>query len=294
MSTLLPSTDGVRVAVHDLGGPSAAGPDAPVLLFSHATGFHGLVWRAMAASLTDRFRCLAIDYRGHGVAETPETIDFDWRGFGDDCVAVLDSPLLPAGVAVHGVGHSMGGAALVLAADRRPEALRSLWLYEPIVPPPGALLSGDGPNPLAESAIRRRATFPSLEAAYDNYASKPPLNQLRADALRDYVEGGFAPVPDGAGDGGGVALRCRPAWEAATFQMARDSGAWDALATLTLPTAVVVGRDEPFSPAAFAPAIVGALPAGRLVEHRDLGHFGPLEDPVKMAADLGRWVDSVG
>ena len=32
---LVPSTDGVRIAVHDLGGTGSA------LLVSHATGFHG-------------------------------------------------------------------------------------------------------------------------------------------------------------------------------------------------------------------------------------------------------------
>jgi pimeloyl-ACP methyl ester carboxylesterase len=278
VTTLVPSTGGVRVAVHDLGGPADDG--APVLLFSHATGFHGLVWRAMASYLGDRFRCLAIDYRGHGVSSTPADVDFDWRGFGDDCVAVLDRIDAPV---VHGVGHSMGGAALVLAAARRPAALASLWLYEPIVPPPGALLSGDGPNPMADAALRRRSTFESIDAAVANYASKPPLNQLRADALRDYVEGGFAPTADG------VALRCRPEWEAATFSMARDSGAWDVLADLDLPVTVAVGRDEPFSPAAFSPAIVSALPHGRLAEYRDLGHFGPLEDPARLAGELATW-----
>lgn len=274
-TSFVPSTDGVRVAVHHLGGPAGA----PVVLLSHATGFHGLVFRPLAEHLVDRFRCVAVDYRGHGVAETPEGIDFDWRGFGDDCVAVLDT--LGDGP-VHGVGHSMGGAALVLAAARRPGAFAGLWLFEPIVPPPGALLSGDGPNPMAEAAIRRRATFASYDAAYENYASKPPLDQLAPAALRAYVEGGFAPSPDGDG----VTLRCRPEWEAATFSMARDSGAWDLLPDLDLPVTVAVGADAPFTPATFAPAVAEALPRGRLAEHRDLGHFGPLQDPARMAAEI--------
>jgi pimeloyl-ACP methyl ester carboxylesterase len=281
----IPSTGGVRVAVHDLGGP--ADPAPPVILFSHATGFHARVWAPMASHLTDRFRCLAIDYRGHGLAETPEEIDFDWHGFGDDAVALLDSDL-PAGTPVHGVGHSMGGAALVLAAARRPGVLTSLWLFEPIVPPPGSLLSSDGPNPLAESALRRRPTFESYDAAIANYGSKPPLDQLHPDALREYVEGGFAPQPDGT-----VALRCRPEWEAATFSMARSSGAWDVLSQLDLPVTVLVGEEEEFGPAAFGPAIAEVLPRGELAEHRELGHFGPLEEPGKLAAELAAWIDGL-
>lgn len=284
MPALLESTDGVAVAVHDLGGP--ADPSAPVLLFSHATGFHARVWAPMASHLDDRFRCVAIDYRGHGSAVTPEGLTFDWHGFGDDAVAVLDSELLRGASAVHGVGHSMGGAALVLAAHRRPGALASLWLFEPIVPPPGSLLSSDGPNPMSDSALRRRPSFESFEAAIANYASKPPLDQLHPDALRAYVEGGFVEQPDGS-----VTLRCRPAWEAATFSMARSSGAWDVLAGLDVPVTVVVGEATPFGPANFAPAIAEALPRGELSEHPELGHFGPLQEPGKMAAELAAWID---
>jgi pimeloyl-ACP methyl ester carboxylesterase len=285
--TLVPSSDGVRVAVHDLGGPDD--PAAPVLLFSHATGFHGLVWAPMAAALRDRFRCLGVDYRGHGHAETPDDVDFHWRGFGDDAVAVLDSELIPVGATVHGAGHSMGGAALVKAAARRPGRLASLWLFEPIVPPPGTMVSTDGPNPMAEGAARRRPVFDSIDAAIANYASKPPLSELRADALRAYVEGGFAPQPDGT-----VTLRCRPEWEAATFDAARHSDAFDLLAALDLPVSVVVGRDEgPYAPSAFAPRAAEALPHGHLSIHPELGHFGPLQEPEAMAAELAAWTETV-
>jgi pimeloyl-ACP methyl ester carboxylesterase len=256
-----------------------------VILFSHATGFHGRVWAPMASHLAGRFRYLAIDYRGHGVSETPDVVDFHWQGFGDDCVAVLDSELVVPGVPVHGAGHSMGGAALVKAAARRPEAFRSLWLYEPIIPPPGALMSDDGPNPLAVGAAKRRPTFDSVDAAITNYASKPPLDELHPDALREYVEGGFAEQPDGS-----VTLRCRPEWEAATFEAARHSGAWDLLGELDLPVSVVAGKELPFGPAAFAPQIAGALGRGELSAHPELGHFGPLQDPEAMAAELAAWI----
>lgn len=286
MPTLVPSSDGVRVAVHDLGGP--ADPTAPVVLFSHATGFHGRVWASMASYLTDRFRCLAVDYRGHGVAETPDGVDFAWSGFGDDALAVLDSGLLPEGTTVHGAGHSLGGAALVMAAARRPGALSSLWLFEPIVPPPLPGPPPDGPNPMSEAAIKRRPDFESFDAAIANYASKPPLDQLHPSALRDYVEGGFAERPDGW-----VTLRCRPEWEAATFQMGGQSGAWALLPQLGLPVSIVAGSEVPPGPAGFAPAAAAAIPNGSLSRHPELGHFGPLQEPGKMAAELATWIESI-
>jgi pimeloyl-ACP methyl ester carboxylesterase len=283
--TLIPSTDGVRVALYDLGGPED--PAAPGILFSHATGFHGRVWEPMAERLSDRYRCFALDYRGHGLSELPPGVSLVWSGLGRDAVAVLDSDLIDPARAWHGVGHSMGGAALAQAASQRPGAFGSLWLYEPIIVEPGRLPQPDGPNPMAEGAARRRASFPSFDAALENFASKPPLNELHPDALRCYVMGGFAQLSDGS-----VTLRCRPLTEAAVFQGAFDNGAWAASASLEFPIAVVAGRDESFGPVAFAGPLVHHLPRATLVERRHLGHFGPLENPTTMAADVAAWIES--
>ena len=281
--TLISRTDGVRIAVHDLGGPAYANAD--ILLFSHATGLHGRTWEPMASQLTDRYHCFAIDHRGHGLSETPDDASLAWSHMGDDTVAVLDSGLIAPHRVIHGVGHSMGGAALVLAAIHRPLRLRSLWLYEPVIVPPGALPASREPNVMADAAERRRATFDSTDAAAANYASKPPLNELHPAALQSYVMGGFAPQPDGT-----FRLRCLPATEATVFRGAVDSGAWNAFSTLAMSVAVVAGRPELLGPRAFVPEILQSRPATTFIERPDLGHFGPLEDPVSMARDLAAWV----
>jgi pimeloyl-ACP methyl ester carboxylesterase len=62
---LVTSSDGLHVAVHDLGG------DGPPLLLSHATGFNGPVFAPLAHALAGRFHCWAMDHRGHGSSERP-------------------------------------------------------------------------------------------------------------------------------------------------------------------------------------------------------------------------------
>ncbi|HEX3796285.1 MAG TPA: alpha/beta hydrolase [Acidimicrobiales bacterium] len=280
------SADGTAVVVRDLGGPDDR--EAPVLLFSHATGFHGEVWRPLATELIGEYRCLAIDHRGHGLSAIPEDADLVWSSMGEDVAAVLDSELVGAGRVVHGIGHSMGGAALVLGADSRPGRFRSLWLYEPVIVAPGVLPPPGTPNPMADGAARRRSSFESFDAALVNFAQKPPLDQLRADALRAYVEAGFAPQPDGS-----VVLRCSPTREASVYRGAPDSGAWSVVGHLTIPIAMVSGRQESFGPVAFMPAVVEILQRGTVREHPELGHFGPLENPTTMAHDVRSWVESL-
>lgn len=282
-TVLIGSSEHVKVAVHDFGGPPR--PGAPTLLFTHATGFHGLVWAPVAGRLTDRFRCVAVDLRGHGVSQTPPTASLAWTAVADDVLAVVDALGEEDGGPLHGVGHSMGGAALVLAAARRPDAFGSLWLFDPAIVP-----LGDAPpdmeNPMADAALRRRPRFASFDEAIERYRRKPPLDALHPDALAAYVHGGFAEEEDS------VRLRCDPLTEAAVFRGAPASGAWEALAEVGLPVAVVVGRVEGLSPAAFAARIVERLPGGVLLERPGVGHFGPLEDPVSAAVDIGDWVAS--
>jgi pimeloyl-ACP methyl ester carboxylesterase len=281
--TYIPSVEGVQIAVHDLGG--SQDPTAPLLLFSHATGFHGRVWEPLVAHMGGQFRCLGIDHRGHGLTGLPDGASIDWSRMGDDVVAVLESDLVGPDAVVHGIGHSMGGAALVLAAQRRPNRIRSLWMYEPVIVPPGALPPQTEPNFMAEAAARRRLRFDSKEAARANYASKPPLNELHPDALAAYVDGGFAENADGTVD-----LRCRPEWEAAVYRGAAGSGAYAVVGQLAIPVALAVGRREPFGPVAFAPHVMPVLQDGTLVDRPHLGHFGPLEEPASMAADVMQWV----
>lgn len=264
--------DGLRLAVHKLGGSGRA------TLLCHATGFHGGVWQPLAAGLDAGFERWAIDFRAHGASTVPPGTTLDWTAFGDDVLATVDGLDLPPGELL-GIGHSMGGAALLLAEQARPGTFAGMWLFEPIVPPPGVLPATGGHNPLAEGAARRRATFPSAPDALANYAAKPPLNVLRADVLHAYVRHGFVPGEDGA-----VHLACRPRDESQIFRGGGAHHAFARLAEVTCPVVVACGREEP-GPAMFAPAVAAALPAGRLERH-PLGHFGPLEAPDLCAASI--------
>jgi pimeloyl-ACP methyl ester carboxylesterase len=270
------STDGVTLALHDLGG---AGPP---LLSCHAAGFCGLAYTQLAARLGPRFHVWAMDFRGHGDATVPDGDRFDWRGMADDFLAVVDA------IGAHGpdpgpltvFGHSMGGGAMLLAEARRPGTVAGAFLFEPIVLVDSAMLPGEGdnPNPLAEGARRRRATFDSRAEALLRYASRPPLDTLQAGSLAAYVVNGFADQPDGT-----VTLKCRPEHEAATFD-APGKPTLDDVRVVQTPTTIAIGSTAGgWSPAMFGAAVAEVLPHGRLEVHPTLGHFGPLEDPATVA-----------
>jgi len=265
--------DGVTLAVHEHGG------DGRPTLFCHATGFHGAVWEPMSAALGDGFERWAVDFRAHGASVVPPGTPLPWVAMRDDVLAVVDDLGVEAGRLL-GVGHSMGGAALLLAEQARPGTFAGLWLYEPIVPPIGALPASEGGSTLAEGARRRRPAFPSHVEALANFASKPPLNVARADALHAYVRHGLV-----AGEDGAVHLACRPDDEARLYEGGAAHGAFDHLAEVACPVVLACGG-ELFGPASFAPQVAAALPQGRLEVHEHLTHFGPLEAPAELAASV--------
>ena len=265
------STDGVRLVVHDLGG------DGPPVLFCHPTGFHGRVWRPVAAALADVAHGLAPDLRGHGDTPPPAGGDMHWRGVAEDVVAVAEHlGLAGAGAA----GHSMGGAALLMAELLRPGTFARLWVYEPIVAPRPEGAPATRPNPLAAGARRRRRTFPSRDAAYANYAAKPPMRSFTPEALRAYVDFGFRDAPDGE-----VELKCAPEVEAATFDNGPMTEAFERLGEVGAEVVVAAGGDGGM-PSSLAPLVAGALPRGRLERHDSLSHFGPQEAPTEVAAAI--------
>ena len=281
----VPSTDGVTLAVHDFGGSGT-----PVLA-AHATGFNGLAWTPLARALGS-CHVVAPDFRAHGGSAVARDADLDWDRFADDVLATVDALGWNAGADGSrpvGIGHSMGGAALLLAEVRRPGTFAGLWVFEPIIFPREMRASASSAdNPLSVGARRRRPTFSSRDEAFSTYASKPPMNSFTAEALAGYVTAGFVAVADDT-----VRLACEPEDEARIYTTASTCTAFEHLGAVSCPVAVVRGVVEGFSPAGIAGPAAEAASHGHLVAHDELSHFGPMEDPVGLAAEISEFISAL-
>lgn len=279
-ATLIESLDGVTIAMHDFGG---VGP--PVLL-SHATGFHAHCFEPMAAVLGTGHRCMGLDHRGYGDAEGVDPTDLRWTGYGLDALAAARHLSAACdGAPVVGIGHSMGGASLLMAAEQEPGLFRALFVFEPIVfPPPDPSRQGP-PSPLAGGARKRRDRFPSFQAALENFTAKPPMSSFDPAAREAYVRHGFAPTPDGE-----VTLKCLPEHEARTYETGATSGMFEKLGRVSVPVWVMSGAPAEHQPSSFAGRVADELPHSTYVQWDDMGHFGPLEHPQRIAAFVARTV----
>jgi len=277
------STDNVQLSAYKYVVDSSA--SATSILFSHANGFHGRCFDPVIETLVADYGCVSFDLRGHGDSAVSSDWPVAWQGYGDDALAMAKSIAKPT----IAVGHSMGGAALVMAALVEPKLFRALILYEPIIFPPAIreiASKNSGPSPLVEGARRRRKTFATRADAYANYASKPPMNAFDPRALHAFVDYGFRDLSDH------IELKCAPEHEARNFEMGAIHETWDQLKDLQVPTWVVSGAQQPGQPSGFAANIAEQISNSHFVEWQDLGHFGPMQQPERLA-QLVREVDGL-
>jgi pimeloyl-ACP methyl ester carboxylesterase len=261
--------DGLRIAALDWGGRGRP------LLLVHANGFCAGVWDPLAHALAGDYRCIAVDVRGHGRSDTPS----DRRALTFEAAASDLAPVLDAlGVdEVVALGHSSGGAGVILLAARRPGLVTAALLCEAIAFPPAVRPAG--PSRLAEGARRRRAVWPDRAAAEASYASRLPLAVMEQAVLAAYVRWGFRDRPDGQ-----VELACAPETEAVFYEAGiHGSGhaAFEQLPALTGRATVVAGdRTDLPRPMFAAQAEVLGAP---LVEVAG-GHFFLQEDTARAAS----------
>lgn len=199
--------------------------DAPLLHFTHATGFNAQTYCGLLTPLQGRFHVAAADMRGHGFTTLTAVPgpQADWPILAKDLAQVLDT--LGRGPAIL-AGHSMGAITSLMVAAKHPERVRGLVLVEPVLVPRFArvrmramrMLGNKPPanSNLAELSAKRRAIFPSFEMALSSYRGRGAFKSWSEETIADYLRGGLIPT----GNGTEMRLACEPAWESAVFQHA--------------------------------------------------------------------------
>lgn len=274
-------------------GASVAGQ--PSLLFAHATGFHARVFDSVIRRLGSR-HVISVDQRGHGRSEkVPIT---HWQPFGADLAALVRELDLHHLV---GVGHSMGGHAMVEAAAASPGRFLRLVVIDPVIASPQDYGEGgwsiEGLGEMQHPVAKRKNRFASPEAMFERFAEREPYVVFERDALRDYCEYGLLP----ADDGDGFVLACPPEIEASVYMTSRSNPAvYESIRRLDIPLLILRAKAPPldrtvmdFSSSPTWPGLVGQFKRGREVHLAEHTHFLPMEIPDQVAALIGEELDAI-
>ena len=255
-------------------------PEAPTIVLLHGGGQSAHTWDLCCLSLARRYRCLALDQRGHG--------DSDWSPGGayaiedhvNDIAALVDALALREPILA---GMSMGGINALAYATRFASRLRALVSidvgpdvqFEPVQ----RLMQGLG-------AYRH---FKSPEDAADRMGmlgarrSRSLLKETLSRNLRQESDGTWTWKYD---------PRTLVGLSAEEI-LAPRKPLWDVLAGVTCPVLVVRGADSEIFSAADAARFTGKLPRAECVTVPNARHSVQTDNPLGLAEAIMAFDDGL-
>ncbi len=237
------------------------GSGIPLLLL-HAFPLDHSMWEAQEP-LADAVRIIAPDQRGFGATPGEPTIT-SIGAMADDAVAVLDALHVAEPAFVCGV--SMGGYIAQHVAARHPERVRGLILCD-------TKLDADTPEARAGRAglaakVGRRGAGLLADTMLGTLLaqSAEARGRARRPAIEELLRQTIARQP--------VATI-----QAALAAMGQRPDMTETMQSLPIPTLLVVGEEDTFTPPAIMQRMESILPDARLLIVPQAGHLVPLEVP---------------
>jgi 3-oxoadipate enol-lactonase len=247
---------------YDLRGPA----EAPVVMMSHSLMANRTMWDPQMPALS-AYRVLRYDTRGHGGSTAPEGA-YTLELLAEDAVALMRA----LGIAkVHWVGLSMGGMIGQTIAIHHPEVLLSLTLADTSSGYPPEM-KAMWPDRIANA---HRTGIPAMaEGTLDRWFS--PAFAKRDPATIGKVKDMICATPLTGYVGCCHAIS--------------GLDATGRLGTVTAPTLIVVGEDDPGTPVAMSQILHDRIAGSELVILPGARHLANMEDPAGFDAALTRFL----
>jgi 3-oxoadipate enol-lactonase len=234
---------------HLLEGPE----DAPVLVLSNSLGTTLAMWDEQAPALSERFRLLRYEHRGHGGSPVPPG-PYKIEDLGRDVLVLLDRLEVER---FSFCGLSIGGLVGMWLAGEAPERVERLVLcctsarFAPDTFDSRArTVRAEGVSAIADAVVERWFTPTFREES-------PEVAEWAWRMLLDTPDEGYA----------------------SCCEAVRDADLSGRLGTISTPTLVIAGADDPAAPPDQAELISDSIPNANLEVIPDAAHLANVEQP---------------
>ena len=268
---------------------SVAGDGAPALVCCDGIGCDGFAWKYIARDFATRHRIVRWHYRGHGRSGIPK--DASRVGF-DDISSDLGAVLQATGTAQAVLlGHSMGVQVALEHHRRRPEQVLGLVLLcgshglpldtfhdnkalKILLP---SMITAAAKYPQAMSLIWRLAA--SGEVAYQ-FATHFEVNGrlVRRDDFMPYFR---------------HLAGMDPQLFLGMLKHASEHSAFDHLPHVNVPTLIVAGTDDTFTPYWLSQQMHSHIPGAELLTVPGGTHVAPIEQPELITLRLEKFLAGI-
>ncbi len=200
---------GVRLHAHDHGGAGK-----PIVLLVHGAIAHSHWWDGVFPALSDIFRPVSVDMRGHG--ESDWATDYGYGAFTSDLDAWIRWAEEESGEPPGVIGHSFGGVTSIKLHENSSPGIRFLVAVDVPLEVSERIL-----GPMRVIADRPIRPWASRELFIEKFRLVPPggttspelLAHLARHSIREQEDGSWILKADKSfhRDRKGVSLR--PSWE---------------------------------------------------------------------------------
>jgi 3-oxoadipate enol-lactonase len=255
------ASDGTRLAYTLFEQPAASHH----VVLVHSLAMDRSFWRPVAERLAMKASVLIHDCRGHGRSDKPEgpvTVE----RHADDLADLIDQLGWRTAVVA---GASMGGCIALAFAIRHPARVAALGLVDTT-----AWYGADAPKSWEQRANAALAS--GMSSLTDFQVTRWFGDKFRADqpqVVKDCVD---------------TFLRNDVAVYAQTCRMLGACDLRAGLASIKVPTAIVVGEEDYATPPVMAEAMHNAISSSTLTVLPGARHLTPLERPDQIAAELDK------
>lgn len=278
---LFETEDGAPLWFESRGEPGGV----PVVL-NDGLGCDGFIWRYLWEPLTAQRRVMHWNYRGHGrsgVAPDDSRIGMEY--ITDDLARLMDAQQIESAVMF---GHSMGVQVCLEFHRRHRSRVKGL-----------VLLCGSYGTPLDtwHDHTLLRVAFPYLQRAVEKAPHLAGKLMRRVVHTQLAVEFGirtelnpalikpndFAPYMEHL-------AKMNPLYFVRTLDSLKDHSAWDHLPYVDVPTMVVGGEGDRFTPVWLSQRMAEYIPGSEYVYVPGGSHTAPLERPGLVNAAIDRFL----
>ena len=235
------------------------------IVFVHGAADSAAVWERQLEYLRERHRTLAVDLPGHGARLAEQAFDSCERSAADVTRQIeangLEEPIL--------VGHSMGGAIALTIALRSPELPRALVL--------------------AGSGARLRIRPEVIESARETALRSTPGVRMERVIPLDHVVSPRASAAVRSWLAERIGYSTGQA-SYADFVATNGFDVMDRLHQIRVPTLIVGGEDDRWTPPRFQRYFAEHVIGSRLVMFPDCGHYPFVERADAFNAELDSFI----
>jgi pimeloyl-ACP methyl ester carboxylesterase len=240
------------------------------------------VYKPLLNFLSEKYNLTSLAFRASWENSPEQNNQVNWNVYADDLISYLEKKYTEP---IVGIGHSQGATATIIAAYKRPDLFKEIFLIEPVsvskidevkltlVP----YFIKKKMEPF-KSALKKKSIWDSPNEYLEFIESSKGFRRINKENLKILVEESLSQMVDGK-----FKLIFPVDWEVSNYALPKFLDKY--VGKLVIPHKIIIGKPSLFLTTAVRKKWAKIV-KGEIIVNNDFGHLIPLEAPEYCAEQI--------